>query len=581
MEVFYLKINRPVQDTRRYLLSWLEAISKIPDAKVYIICDKPELTDSVKAEINFSGLDYEFMESNRTSPELQYIVDNAVVKQWKFAAYAHLTTFLHARDMGYKDFWNIDADDIKLYISPERIAELLTATKTYANENKINLFTLDIWKTWGKLRNGWSFGVVYTDNSVDWINIMREHCKDSYFFERYSYANGIIRNVDWICTYLREINAATIETFYFENLYIIHDTYNPYFNPLGSIRYWSNGKLNFSVFENYNAASEFGSLSVPDDVIRLDIGLRAEEAMDAFKKDMDFEQVANFKDKHRLNFFVSIILPISKSNELSTSHSLILVSLLSQFFKRFELVVVDNGSNPDYMNALKKLYYLFSSRLKILWSDSSNIFEMCNEGLSMAKGKYVLFANGADLFLNNFLQSLYSLAEENRADVVYPFNYALPLEENPKFNLKESVLKINMKIPVDKKPWEFEEATRELNDQTLILRLQGFLNGIFSPSAFNKLIRREFLLDNDIKFSPDTSEPEWIFCLKCLCLAKKYIRTSQLLYVRLQKKNFEFEFDICRTVASAEELEKFMARMNFFNDDVKLCKAILSRVLKK
>ena len=237
MEVFYLKINRLVFDTRRYLLSWLEAISIIPNSKTYIICDKPDLTNFIKATINFGVLDCEFMESNRNSPELNYIVDNAIAidEKWKFAAYAHLTAFLHARDMGYKDFWSIDADDIKLYISPQRIAELLTATKNYANINKINLFSLDIWNTWMAGLH-WSFGVVYTDNSIEWINIMREHCKDPDLFERYGHVESTI-NVDWFCTYLRTIKVTEIETFYFENLRMIHDAGNPYINLLGSIRY--------------------------------------------------------------------------------------------------------------------------------------------------------------------------------------------------------------------------------------------------------------------------------------------------------------------------------------------------------
>ncbi len=119
-----------------------------------------------------------------------------------------------------------------------------------------------------------------------------------------------------------------------------------------------------------------------------------------------------------------------------------------------------------------------------------------------------------------------------------------------------------------------------MNEQNLILRLQGFLDGIFYPNAFNKLIRREFLLDNDIKFSPDTSEPQWIFCLKCLCLAEKYIRIPQVLYIQLQKKIFEMEPDLVRKIESAEELEKFMARMKFFNDKIQIRKAILSHVLK-
>ena len=582
MEVFYLKINRNVPDTIRYLLAWLQAISKIPNAKAYIICDKPELTNFIKATINFSGLDCEFMESNRTSPELQYIVDSGTITgRWKFIAYALLTPFLHARDMGYKDFWNIDADDIKLYISPERIAELLTAAKTYANENKINLFSLDICTTW-YIYHHWTFGVVYTDNSVDWINLMREHCKDAYLFERYGHVVSTI-NLDWFCTYLREINAAKIRTFYFENLRMVHDTGSSYINPFGSIIYWKKGKIRFSVFENYDdAASEFGSLSIPDEVIRLDIGLRAEEATDTLKKDMRDWQLSRFEYEYGLNIFVSIILPITKSNGLST-HSLssFLSRLLNQSLGRYELIAVDNGSNPDYMNAVESLQNPFFPRLKVLQSDSSDIFEMCNEGLRAAKGKYVLFTSGDDLFLDDFLQSLYSLAEQNQADVLYPFKYAVPLDSNANFDSEKDVQNLPAKFITDEKPWEFKEAAHELNDRNLVLRLQGFLNGVFYPSAFNKLIRREFLIDNDIKFSPDTSEPQWIFCLKCLCLAEKYIRIPQVLYVQLQKKNFEMEPDLVRKIESAEELEKFMARMNFFNNDVKLCKAILSHVLKK
>ena len=220
------------------------------------------------------------------------------------------------------------------------------------------------------------------------------------------------------------------------------------------------------------------------------------------------------------------------------------------------------------MNAVENLKQPFYAKLKVLQSDSSNIFEMCNEGLRAAQGKYVVFANGDDLFLDDFLQSLYHLAEENKADVIYPFGYGVPVDNN------------TARPVADEKPWEFEGAAHELNEQNLILRLQGFLSGVFYPNVFNKLIRREFLIDNDIKFSADTSEPQWIFCLKCLCLAEKYIRIPQVLYVRLQKRNFEIEFDPYKTIASAEELEKFMARMKFFNDKIQIRKAILSHVLK-
>ena len=517
MEIFYLKINRLVVDTRRYLFSWLEAISKIPDTKTYIICDKPELTNLIKASIKFGKLDCEFMESNRNSLELNYIVDNAIAENWKFAAYAHLTAFLHARDMGYKDFWSIDADDIKLYISPQRIAELLTATKNYANTNKINLFSLDIWTTWNAGCH-WTFGVVYTNNSIEWLNIMREHCKDPELFERYSRVGSKI-NLDWFLTYLRIIKVTKIETFYFENLRMIHDSGNPYVNLLGSIRYWENNKLKFSIFDS--DTSEIVSLTIPAEMIRLDIGLSVEEAMAVLKKDVD---VSRFEVEHGLNVPVSIILPISKNSELvKPSREIFFRYLSGQTLSRFQLIVVNNANDFDCTNIFKDahMHELFLGRLKILRSESSNIFDMCNEGLSAAQGKYVVFANGDDLFLNNFLETLYYLAEQNNADVVYPANYGIPVGDN------------TARVNSDEKTWEFEEATNELNDRNLDLRVHGFLDGVFYPRIFNKLIRRDFLIDNNINFSTDEDIPEQIFCLKCLCFAKKYMRISQVLYVQL------------------------------------------------
>ena len=517
MEVFYLKINRQVDDTKRYLLPWLEAISQFPDSKAYIICDKPDLTNFIKASINFNVLDCEFMESNRNSPELNYIVDNAIAEKWKFAAYAHLTAFLHARDMGYKDFWAIDADDIKLYISPQRIAELLIATKNYANTNKISLFSLDIWTTWHTGFH-WSFGVVYTDNSIEWLNIMREHCKDPALFERYGHVDSTI-NIDWFCTYLRTIKVTKIETFYFENLRMIHDTGNPYVKLLGSIRYWENNKLKFSIFDS--DASEIVSLPIPPEMIQLDIGLSADEAMAILKKDIN---ISLFEIEHGVNIPVSIILPISKnSDRVKPSMETFFISLLRQTLIRFQLIIVYNANDFDYTNIFKDVHMheMFLARLKILRSDSSNIFDMCNEGLRATQGKYVVFANSDDLFLSNFLETLYHLAEQNNADVIYPFNYGISVGDN------------TARVNSDEKAWDFEEAAYELNNRNIDLRVQGFLNGVFYPRIFNKMIRRDFLINNNINFSTDDDIPEKIFCLKCLCFAKKYMRISQSLYVQL------------------------------------------------
>lgn len=108
--VFYLKINRKEEYTFPNLQKWIDVISDIHESKVFIICDDVDLENAVKNRVSYEGC-LEYIKSERYASEVRGIVKGFANERWENAGYAHMTTFYHAKENGYRHFWNIDADD--------------------------------------------------------------------------------------------------------------------------------------------------------------------------------------------------------------------------------------------------------------------------------------------------------------------------------------------------------------------------------------------------------------------------------------------------------------------------------------
>lgn len=516
MEVFYLKINNPADITWNYLNMWLDIIQQFPDSKTYIICDNSHLQNSMINNIKNNGVyEVEFIPSARDSEELKYIIDNAIVPHWKPAAYAHLTTFLHSRDKGYKDFWNIDADDLGLYAKLRKIAKLLNNVKNFANKNGIDMISLDMWRT-AERGNHWSFGLAYTNNSVSWLEFMRNHCTDKDFFYKYENVSSK-RNIDWFCTYLREIGVARLETFCVENLRVIHDASFIYKMPLFcGLRYWKNGKCYFPVLCNDFNMGDCGSLPIPDDIINFDIRITAEESMRYLKSkciDIHFpliEKINGIVDSE-----VTLILPLYGSCK---NVKISLESLLSQKFSDFRLIVTDAGLNNNALKICQEMENNFDGRMKILTGVPKE--KLLEAGLQAAKGRYVMFINGNEVFLPETLEILHNIIESTRADVVHTSNYFL---QNYAGNL--SVVNEEQGWGENLQPLIVFKSIRD--------KIIALSRNMLSTSIYNKLIRREFLEEEKISLPYDTEIICWTFILQCLCLSEKYIRIAKPLYTKL------------------------------------------------
>lgn len=252
---------------------------------------------------------------------------------------------------------------------------------------------------------------------------------------------------------------------------------------------------------------------------------------------------------------ISVIIPLYNAEKYIRQ---CLISVLSSKFKDYEVLVVDDCSTDNSVAEVKKLLPHFDGRLKILSTEknSGGAGIPRNIGIKNATGKYVTFIDNDDMILPTALGYFVFLAETYEADVVYSEKYFIlegdaPLtSENLKAayctEIKELITK-PMLEPADLR----ERIQRDLDEKFFIL-------------PWGKSYRRKFLLENKIDFPQMYMAEDLIFCFKCLCLAKNYLRIPHMTNVRRKLKNSSSR----NVVSSPNEGLRPWLKMSFCNMNI-------------
>ena len=64
-------------------------------------------------------------------------------------------------------FWNIDADDTRICLKPERTKQLLDQVKKITERESIDCMSLDMHASKAGTGRHWTFGITYTNNETD------------------------------------------------------------------------------------------------------------------------------------------------------------------------------------------------------------------------------------------------------------------------------------------------------------------------------------------------------------------------------------------------------------------------------
>lgn len=177
-------------------------------------------------------------------------------------------------------------------------------------------------------------------------------------------------------------------------------------------------------------------------------------------------------------YTVSVIMPVY-NNEKTLEKAI--ESILNQKMYSFELIIVNDGSTDTSAQICEKYEKMEPLLIEVIHQNKKGFAAARNKGLSIAKGKYIYFANAYDLFDKRMLQSNVSLAEDRACDLVV-FGYT---------------------VRDEKSPMELEQYLPSLpylpNQERFRNHYRNFHH--FSPYVLaNKLYRRSNLMKNRLKF---------------------------------------------------------------------------------
>ena len=262
---------------------------------------------------------------------------------------------------------------------------------------------------------------------------------------------------------------------------------------------------------------------------------------------------------------VSVIVPMYNAEKYLP---VCLESILIQTLADFEVIVVDDCSTDSSATIAESYLERFGGRMKIisLEENTGSGAVPRNVGLDFARGKYVFFMDADDLLVDNALETLHDFAENFQTDVVCMEKFFTCGVEPVPTELVNEISLINPRFLMS-------EPTFETND--LAARTDRFLRSAIGNPPWTKFLRRDFLVDNGIKFPAVRISEDIIWTFKIVCLAKKILHVPTLLYVyrdtaasmvrRTRPLDDEIKFWLSPLISGVDCLNEFMDGIELFN----------------
>lgn len=116
-------------------------------------------------------------------------------------------------------------------------------------------------------------------------------------------------------------------------------------------------------------------------------------------------------------YSTSVIIPLyNKGNCIEET----VASVINQSFKCFEVIIVDDGSTDD---GPEKVLAINDPRIRLFRQKNSGVSSARNRGIEEAKGQYIAFLDGDDLWEPWFLNEIASLRDNFPQAGIYATSY--------------------------------------------------------------------------------------------------------------------------------------------------------------
>lgn len=173
---------------------------------------------------------------------------------------------------------------------------------------------------------------------------------------------------------------------------------------------------------------------------------------------------------------ISVIVPVyNAENYLKACMD----SLVNQTKKDIEIIAVNDGSKDDSLKILEEYESKYPKLVKVLSQENQGLSVTRNNGIKVAKGKYVFFVDSDDVVKTDVLEKLWKKVEEYEYDfIAYDVELIYP----------EKTVIVKSGIIDDKKELTKEDKNKLFQDMYCV--------------AWNKLYKRDLFNDENMLFTP-------------------------------------------------------------------------------
>lgn len=256
---------------------------------------------------------------------------------------------------------------------------------------------------------------------------------------------------------------------------------------------------------------------------------------------------------------ISIIVPIYNVEKYLKK---CIDSILNQTYSNIEVILVDDGS-PDNSGLICDNYAKKDKRIRVIHKKNGGLSDARNEGIKIAKGKYIGFVDSDDYIKKDMYEYLYNLISTLHCDISI-CNFIKVYEEE---NLENNIA--------------FSNKKKELNSSEAIQYLLD--DREIKSFAWNKLYKKDLFYD--IKYPKNMNMEDVATTYKLFSKAKKIVVGNEEKYFYIQR-----EGSILRSKNSKyyiDYFEIFYERYNYikkkytkiYNNDIVMLNFILSLCL--
>lgn len=208
---------------------------------------------------------------------------------------------------------------------------------------------------------------------------------------------------------------------------------------------------------------------------------------------------------------ISVIVPIYNVEKYLER---CIQSIIKQTYKNLEIILVNDGSTDNCARICEE-YAQRDSRIKVIHKKNGGLADARNKGLEIATGEYIGFIDSDDYIEEDMYEYLYSLLQENNADISICGKYLVyeDGEIKSKYNVNDGI-----------KVFNTEEA---------LIQLNSFSS--FNMSVWDRLYKAEIV--KDIKFPFGKKSEDYFVMYQYFSKAQKVVVSELPKYYYFQRAN--------------------------------------------